>query len=318
MGGFFVSMSLTQLSVAEPESVREALDQLRSSESSINWVLFGYRSRDTLELLNAGDGGLEELKSNLGPADIRFALLECVVTGDQYNSVKFILVTWIGNDVPAGVTKAKAAGHRKELVNFITESVAVAAEFQPQSLEDMNTRDISAALTKRAASYQDSVTVGQTKDNRQVMSRSHATSGDRKKSQLTIVGEDDIVSALKDVYAGKQDYAHISYVQGKKDEVYLKGVGTGGLNSLSNELEDNRVSFCVLTLQVTETTTTTTKYVLLTWVPESTPPLQKARTGSHRSELADWIITILPFHSHYQANSREDLTEQGILFKLRS
>jgi len=150
------------------------------------------------------------------------------------------------------------------------------------------------------------------------MSRSHATSGDRKKSQLDIIDEDGISNALKDVYAGKLEWVHITYVDGKKDQVYLKSTGKGGLQTLKNELEDDKISFCVVTFQVTETTTTTTKYILLTWVPENTKPLQKARSGSHRSELADWIITILPFHSHYQANTMDDLTEEGVLFKLRS
>lgn len=186
-------------------------------------------------------GGLEELKTHFGPDDVRFAVLECVVTGDQYNSVKFLLITWIGPNVPAGITKAKAAGHRKELTNFLTESLAIAAEFQPDDINDLNSKDISAALTKRAASYQDSISVGETKDKRQVMSRSHATSGDRTKSQLNILDEENIAQALKDVYAGTQDWAHITYVQGKKDEVFLAGVGKGGLDSLKPNLADNKV-----------------------------------------------------------------------------
>jgi len=309
---------MSQLEVKDVEAVREALDQLRHHESPINWVLFGYEGRDTLAMLNAGDGGLEELKGTLENDKIRFAVLECVVTGDEYNSVKFVLITWIGNGVPPGLAKAKAAGHRKELVVFLTESIAVAAEFQAENLSDLTSKDISSALTKRSANYQDSVTVGSTKDKRQVMSRSHADSGDRKKSQLKIADEEGIRDALQSVYEAKQNWAHISYVPGTKDEVQLVSVGQGGLDTLKGELKDNQISFCVVTFQVPETTNVTTKYVLLTWVPESTPPLQKARSGSHRSELADWIIQTLPFHSHYQANSMDDLTEQGVLFKLRN
>lgn len=140
------------------------------------------------------------------------------------------------------MAKAKAAGHRKELVNFVTESLAVAAEFQPDDIDGINSRDISASLTKRAASYQDSISVGEKKDQRQVMSRSHATSGDRSKSQLNIFDEENISQALKDVYSGKQDWAHITYVEGKKDEVYLKGVGKGGLETLKSDLAENKVN----------------------------------------------------------------------------
>merc|ERR1712232_51082 len=316
---FLLVMSLTQLSVADEGSVREALDQLRLSESPVNWVLFGYKSRDTLELLNAGDGGLRELKTHLQETDIRFAVLECVVNdGDQYNSVKNLLITWIGSKVPPGLAKAKAAGHRKELVNFLTESLAIAAEYQAENQSELNSKDMSAALTKRAATYQDSISTGEKKDKLQALSRSHASNGDRKKSQLNIIDEDKITEALKQVYAEEKSWVHITYVDGKKDEVYFKGVGDGGLESLKKELSDDRISFCVCTFKVVETTNIITKFVLLTWVPETINPLAKARSGSHRSELADWIITILPFHSHYQANNWDDLTEEGVLFKLRS
>jgi hypothetical protein len=48
-------------------------------------------------------GGLEELRDNLGDNDIRFAILEVLVTGDEYAGVKFVLITWIGPDVAAGM-----------------------------------------------------------------------------------------------------------------------------------------------------------------------------------------------------------------------
>ena len=232
-------------------------------------------------------GGLEELKTNLSEGDIRFAVLECVVTGDHYNSVKFVLISWIGANVGAGLAKAKAAGHRKELVVFLTESLAIAAEFQVQSLDELTSKDISAALTKRAATYQDSTAVA---EKRQVMSRSHAATGDRSKSQLTIIDEDRIAESLREVHAGKLDWVHISYAPGTKDQVTLVGSGKGGLEGLKPQLASNCISFCVVTFQIPETTNVMTKYVLLTWVPEATPPLQKARSGAHRSELADWII----------------------------
>merc|ERR1712137_617593 len=284
-------MSITQLSIFDPDTVRTKLDDLRHHERPMNWVSFAYKNRDSLAFESCGEGGLEELKKNFGPDDVRFAILECIVTDDSYNAVKFVLITWIGANVPPGVTKAKAAGHRKELISFLTESLAIASEYQASNLDELNSRDISAALTKRSATYQDSQSLGQEKNQRQTMSRSHATSGDRKNSQLNIVNE---------------------------DEVYLASTGSGGLDKLRPELPDNKISFVLMTFQVVEPTNTMTKYVLITWVGENTPPLQKARSGAHRMELAEWVVTIVPFHSHYQANSAEDLNLEGVLFKLRN
>jgi len=267
--------------------------------------------------LDSGEGGLEELKLKLSPQDIRFAILECVVTGDEYTSVKFILISWIGNEVPSGISKAKAAGHRKELVSFLSSSLSIASEFQASAQEELNTKDISSALTKCAATYQDSVTVGETKLKVQLKSRSHADSGDRKKSQLNIVDQDTIRDALLQVHRGEVQWAHITYVEGKKDEVYLKSTGNG-LDNLNAELFSNSLSFALVSFDFVETTQTIIKYILLSWVGENVNPLQKARASVHKSELADWVITILPFHSHYQASTHDEFTLEGVLFKLRS
>ena len=39
--------------------------------------------------------------------------------GDGYNPIKRVLLSWIGKEVPAGLQKARAAGHKKELIDFI-------------------------------------------------------------------------------------------------------------------------------------------------------------------------------------------------------
>ena len=189
---------MADLTFHEEEAISEALSELRRNDSDMNWVLFGYRTKTCLEMLGAGEGGLEELKDELKPDEIRFAILEVVVTGDEYNAVKFVLITWVGPDVKAGaravvrcvcvlcssyvrlvcayvshcflclngayfgagLAKARCAGHRKELVTFVQQSIGIAAEYQPATLEEITSADISSKITRVAASYQDSVSVG--------------------------------------------------------------------------------------------------------------------------------------------------------------
>jgi hypothetical protein len=50
------------------------------------------------------------------------------------------------------------------------------------------------------------------------------------------------------------------------------------------------VSFGVVAITVTETTTTLRKLLLLTYVPDNVKPLTKARSAAHRKELADYVI----------------------------
>jgi hypothetical protein len=78
-----------------------------------DWVLLGYEpdlkflSSGTFELnLNLttkGSGGFEEAAKNFTEENIRYAVVEVVVTGDDYNPVKHVLVTWIGPKVPPGI-----------------------------------------------------------------------------------------------------------------------------------------------------------------------------------------------------------------------
>lgn len=306
------------LQFIEEEGISEALNQLRASDSALNWVLLGYKDKQSIEMLNAGEGGLDELAEELADDQIRFAVLEVQVTGDEYNPIKFVLITWIGTKVPPGLAKARAAGHRQEVLNFVQQSVAIAAEVQPSTRDQLNSKDISGKITRVASTYQDSISVGKSKEDRQELSRSDMSVKAVKLSQLTLIDEEGISAALKAVYKEQFEWAVLTYQQGTKDKVVLKATGKGGLDGLKQELEDDQVCFCCFSMQVEETTSVVTKFLLIAWVGNSVKPLQKARSGPHRSELKDYMIKIVPFHSHFQATSLDELTVENLLFKIRS
>eukprot|EP01096_Ripella_sp_DP13-Kostka_P003660 TRINITY_DN15493_c0_g1_i1.p1 TRINITY_DN15493_c0_g1~~TRINITY_DN15493_c0_g1_i1.p1 ORF type:complete len:310 (-),score=153.56 TRINITY_DN15493_c0_g1_i1:45-974(-) len=307
------------LQFKDQDSIRTVLADLRSSETTLNWVLFKYVARETLELESAGEGGLEELVQSLGPTDIKFALLEVVVTDeDQYNAVKFVLITWIGPEVSAGIAKASAAGHRRDVIDFVQVSLAIASEFQPSGYDDLNLRSIASKITRVSESYQDGAVTGEKKETRQQLSRSEAASRNTKLSQISLINEGEIIDAFKAVAREDADWAVVRYSEGKKDELELKSVGKGGLDGLKAQLVDSEICFALIMQKVTETTTTVTKILLVTWVGEQVRPLQKARSSPHRDELANWLKQHVPFHSHYPATSYDDLTVESILFKIRS
>jgi hypothetical protein len=73
-----------------------------------------------------------------------------VVKGDTYNTLKYILITWIGSNVPPGIAKARCAGNRVDVLEFVQKSLAIAGEFQPVSKADMNHKTIADKLTRVA------------------------------------------------------------------------------------------------------------------------------------------------------------------------
>jgi len=302
---------LNALSICEPEVVLGCLEDLRTNKNGITWVLMGYNSQSELELLGSGSGGFDAVKEKFPEDDVRYAVVEVVVKGDTYNAVKYVLITWIGPKVPPGQSKARCSGHRHELVDFVKTKVGIAGEFQPSTRSELNSQDLAAKLTR--IRKQDTGNVEQEKHQ---MSRASVNSGDKSKSQAKLVNESEIQEACVRVHQGKDRWAALGYVEGKKDEIAYFRSGSD-LNELKQIFPTDKIIYVMLAQQVTETTNVTTKFLLITMVGDRTGPLVKARSGPQRAELVDFIKKFMPFHSHYQAASVNDLSEDKFLEKLR-
>jgi len=302
---------LNALAISDREKILTSLEDLRSNQSGITWILMGYNSKSEVELLETGTGGFDNVKERFPDDDVRYAVVEVVVKGDMYSPVKFVLITWIGSKVTPGLGKARCAGHRQELLDFVKTKVGIAGEFQPSTRSELTSEDLAAKLTR--IRKQDTTDVDQSKHQ---IARPTAKSGDTSKSQAKLVNESDIKDACIRVHKGQDKWCALGYVEGKKDEItYLKsGSNLGELKSL---FPADKIIYVMLGQLVTETTTITTKFLLITMVGERTGPLVKARSGPQRAELVEFIKQFMPFHSHYQALSVNDLSEEKFLEKLR-
>jgi len=260
-------------------------------------------------LLNRGTGGLDEVKQQLEDDKIQFAVLEVTVSGDEYSPVKHVFLTWIGKNVPAGIAKARSAGHRAELLSFVQEVVSISAEYQTDQHSEVSYDPIAQALTKMRPAYHTSKEVTNT---RQAMSASKATG--IKTSKLLVVDEANVIQALKSVFKGEKDWVILAYVVGKKDEVELVKSGKGGLSSLRQEFPTDRIYFCVLRMMVNATgREDIPKFIIVTMVGDNVKPLQKARSAGQRQDVCDFVLAHCPYHTHYQPGSAKELTEDAIL-----
>jgi hypothetical protein len=96
--------------------------------------------KNDLKFERAGSGGFEEMKQYLKDDDVKYGVFEVVVkgkhqfhtksvsfshlikqilSGDEYNPVKFVLMTWVGPNVSPGLGKGRCAAHRNELYEFV-------------------------------------------------------------------------------------------------------------------------------------------------------------------------------------------------------
>jgi len=302
----------TKVNIVDRDELARVLKALGNVDDPTNWVLLGYgEGKNDIVVVNSGSGGIDEFKAHINQDDkIFFGLLETMVAGDEYNTVKRVLVTWIGSSVPAGLAKARAAGHRTELKEVIKEWVSVASEYQTARIEDINFDNIAQTLTRMRPSYHTSTHA--TTERKQMSEGKHGTS-----SKLIVLDEDTAKAGLKQIFDGTADWAMLAYVEGREDEVELIETGTGGLEALKERFPTNRIYFVMLSLKMPTgiNTESVTKYILLSLVGTQVKPLQKARSGGQRKEIQEFIQTVLPVNAHYQPGGPSDLDKHNLLTK---
>jgi hypothetical protein len=291
----------------EPQIVHQLKD-LHSSENPTNWVLFGYSSDGQFELQGSGAGGIDEVKGHLVENQIQYVVLELTVEGDEYNPIKFVLGTWTGPKVNPGVGKARASAHRDDIFDLVKKGVAISAQHQAESLDDFTAGQFAQAISRQRPSYGGATTAS---EKRQVMSRSSATKG--QLSTFAVVNREACEQGLRSVHEGRSDWAILAYVQGKKDEVELVKTGGGGVEGLRREFPTDRIFYALFTTILrTSTGEPISKFILITMIGASVPPLQKARSSAQRKDISDFVLSVVPLNAHLQPNDADELTEKII------
>jgi len=303
--------NLSALSVVDESSFVANLEDLRDVDSKTNWVLIEYEGRDTVKVTQKGEDGLDGFKKHLGEDKVQFGMIEAIVTGDNdYNTTKYVLITWIGPKVKAGLQKARCAGHRRELRETIHATVAVAAEMQAEEYDELTADLLGQAISRMRGKYHQATTASSQRKAR--------SSGRGGSSVFQVVDEDKAIEALEQLNSGKADWAIFAYVVGKKGEIELIKTGSGGVESLAAEWPKDRIFFAICkVVWVQADTEALTKWVVISLVGESVSPIAKARTAAQMKEVSEWIAQYTPFHGIFQPFETDDLKPENILAKFK-
>jgi len=296
--------------VKNEAEIIDHLTQLHNSENPTNWVLLGYQNNEIV-LTGSGSGGLQEFKTKLIDNQIQYGALELIVKGDEYNPIKFVLLTWIGPKVGPGLDKARASAHRDDIFDLVKKGMAISAQHQVESQNEVNYEQLAQAVSRHRPTYG---TATEATEKRQGMSRSNA-----KKGALSAFSVSDPAACeigLKSVMDGQADWAILAYVKGKKDEVEMVTTGKGGIDGLKPHFPKDRIFYALLAMSFkTVMGDSIKKYVLVTMIGPEVPPLQKARSSAQRKDISDFVLSIVPLNVHYQPNDTSEMAE-SILIKM--
>ncbi len=100
-----------------------AYEAVFSDLNSESWLLLGYEGQKITHL-SSGTGDLDELASAFDDAQVQYAFLRIEKTDDGGDSkrVKFVSVTWVGENAPA-MKKGKVMNHKGDVLALFNEHV---------------------------------------------------------------------------------------------------------------------------------------------------------------------------------------------------
>lgn len=85
----------------EREKLLEAIQQVRTDASPVNWAIVGHRNDDpnTLELVATGTEGFSTLRNHFSLEKVQYALLRVTTKVDLSMTVKFVYIHQVGDNV---------------------------------------------------------------------------------------------------------------------------------------------------------------------------------------------------------------------------
>lgn len=113
-----VNTSNVHLTYNNESSLKATIQEVKDPKSSINWMLIGYEgNNETLGLVGKGNGGLQELVSNLSANNVNYGIVKVDDKIDNSVMVKIAYIQWVGQNV-SPMLKGKITSHKGNVNEF--------------------------------------------------------------------------------------------------------------------------------------------------------------------------------------------------------
>ncbi|GAA5824545.1 hypothetical protein JCM5353_007238 [Sporobolomyces roseus] len=131
------------------------------------------------------------------------------------------------------------------------------------------------------------------------------------------VSSPEIKQAYEDIRNDKTEtnWLLLDYVSPKEDRLVLTATGSGGLTELKDNLKEENASFAYVRVKyANDSESTREKFIFIVWIGSGVKVMRKAKLSVHSADVKK---VLNQFSIEVPANSREDLTEEPIVVRLR-
>ncbi|GAM22257.1 hypothetical protein SAMD00019534_054320 [Acytostelium subglobosum LB1] len=113
-----VNTTSVGLSFIDEAGLRQLVQEVKSPQSSVNWMLIGYENKEqNLSLIGKGNGGLRELVSHLSSSKVSYGIVKVSDKIDNSVTTKVAQINWVGVNV-SPMIKGKITSHKGTIDEF--------------------------------------------------------------------------------------------------------------------------------------------------------------------------------------------------------
>ncbi|XP_068735168.1 uncharacterized protein [Montipora capricornis] len=316
----------TQVEVRDEGSFKDAMMDVRSDESSTNWMLAAHWEGNPNIIYCKGKGseGANEMTSHLEDSEVMYALVRLEELVDSYveKTVKFVYVHWIGDSVPFtkkgkfGVVHGSVQEHFQPCHSIIetAQRAELSQDEMIKLLSDQSGRTNKVLEVADAAHRQDR---GFTSSSN-VIKTGKAAASFQTPNAVAVNIDVAVRDAIAEVRSDdtETDWCVGSYGEkNPKKPIVLIGKGTDGLKGVLSLLENDIVVYALLRVQDQVDGITTVKFVFITWVGENVKPMTRGKISTHKSTIEK---TFHPAHVQIYATTAGELSEDVIMSKVQN
>lgn len=316
----------TQVEIKDESSFKGAMLDVRSDESSTNWMLAGHwaGNPNVVHYVASGVGGATEMIEALQDTEVMYGLVRIEELVDSYveKTVKFVYIHWIGETVPFtkkgkfGVVHGSVQQHFQPSHCIIEtgQTTELTEEAMMKVLSENSGRTNKVLEASAAAQRQDR---GFTSSSN-VIKTGKAQIGFQAPGAVAVNIDGSVTEAIADV---RSDETPVNWCVGSYEEknpkkpIVLSGKGADGLKGILPLLESDVVAYALLRVMDVVDEISTVKFVFITWVGESVKPMTKGKISTHKSTVEK---AFHPAHVTIYATSSGDLSEEDIMSKVQN
>lgn len=296
------------MSIRGEVGLLEALNQVHSDGSELEWVVAGYSSKDVLDVIATGtSGALTAVSEHFTPDGAVFALIRYPLLVDNKSAnTRFAFIDWTP-DTMNPMKKAMVSVHKGQIRTMFGQ---FHVDLVCSDLSDVSEELIMKRIGVASGTWNNIVGAETTPVQTRPSRSSSASRPTRTPShQESVNFSPDLKSFLETVRAGSNTWIIAGY--DSEEMLVPQQSGQGSLDDLLTAIDRDQVQYALATFSHSiDEKATAQRFVYVYQMPSSMSPMKRGKLSIHAGSVSAFFK---PFHLEFSIGSADELSTSRIL-----